>query len=183
MRTALLIAAKDLRQRMRDRSALVLGFVAPLVIAALMSFAFKGTDSFHTTIDLVDQDSGELSTGFEQMLAALSCVICSPCGGCRPSRAGPARRGQWRSAGAALVVPPTFTAGAHGGHSAPVTVLASVDHVIDARLAESLTHSFTAQVDADRLSVATALAAGSATQLGAQPWRGRPRGCGSPSPP
>ncbi len=73
-------------------------------------------------------------------------------------------------AGAALVVPPTFTAGAHGGHSDPVTVLASVDHVIDARLAESLTHSFTAQVDADRLSVATALAAGapasSATELG-----------------
>jgi len=159
MRTALLIAAKDLRQRIRDRSALVLGFVAPLAIAALMSFAFKGTDSFHTTIDLVDQDRGELSTAFVQMLhdPQLKDLLTVR----TVSTVAQARHDVDKgTAGAALVVPPTFTAGAHGGHSSPVIVLASVDHVIDARLAESLTHSFTAQVDADRLSVATAIAAG-----------------------
>jgi ABC-2 type transport system permease protein len=159
MRTALLIAAKDLRQRMRDRSALVLGFLAPLVIAALMSFAFKGTDSFHTTIDLVDQDQGELSGAFVAMLSdpdlrevlTLRTV---------PTIAQARDDVDSGSAGAALVVPPTFTAAAHGGDSAPVTVLANVDHSIDAHLAESLTQSFTAQVAADRLSLETALASG-----------------------
>lgn len=159
MRTALLIARKDLRQRLRDRSALVLGFVAPLVIAALMSFAFKGTDSFHTTLDVVDQDHGELSAAFVQMLRdpQLSDVVTLHV---VPSVAQARRDVDGGTAGAALVVPPTFTAAAHGGRTTPVKVLASVDHTIEAQLAEALTHSFTAQVDADRLSVATALAAG-----------------------
>ena len=51
---ALLIAGKDLRLRFRDRSVLMLGFAAPLMIATLMSFAFKGTDSFHVTVVVVD---------------------------------------------------------------------------------------------------------------------------------
>lgn len=159
MRTALLIASKDLRQRLRDRSALVLGFIAPLLIAALMSFAFRGTESFHTTLDLVDQDEGELSAAFVQMLSGpeLSDVLTLR----TVSSVAQARRDvDSGAAGAALVVPPTFTDAAHGGRTTPVTVLASVDHTIDARLAEALTHSFTAQVDADQLSLATALAAG-----------------------
>ena len=35
MPAALIIAGKDLRQRLRDRSAIVLGLIAPLLIAAL----------------------------------------------------------------------------------------------------------------------------------------------------
>ncbi|WP_406829764.1 ABC transporter permease [Pedococcus sp. KACC 23699] len=159
MRTALLIAHKDLRQRMRDRSALVLGFVAPLVIAALMSFAFQGTDSFHTTLDLVDQDHGEVSAAFVQMLhdPQVSKVLTVRAVSSIARARSDVDAG---TAGAAIVVPSTFTAAAHGGRPTPVTVLASVDHAIDAQLAEALTHSFTAQLDADRLSVATALAAG-----------------------
>ena len=42
IRTVLVIARKDLRQRLRDRSAIVLGLVAPLGIAALMSSRSKG---------------------------------------------------------------------------------------------------------------------------------------------
>jgi ABC-2 type transport system permease protein len=159
MLTALLIARKDLRQRLRDRSALVLGFVAPLVIAALMSFAFQGTDSFHTTLDLVDQDHGEVSTAFVQMLhdPQVSEVLTVRTVSSVARARSDVDAGR---AGAAIIVPSTFTAAAHGGRPTPVTVLASVDHAIDAQLAEALTHSFTAQLDADRLSVATALAAG-----------------------
>ena len=160
MDTALLIAAKDLRQRLRDRSALVLGFLAPLVIAALMSVAFQGTDSFHTTLDVVDRDHGPLGAAFVGMLSSpdLADVITLRKVGSVAAARHDVDSG---SAGAAIVVPPGFTAAAHGGRTAPVAVLASVDHVIDAHLAESLTRSFTAQVEADRLSVTTALAAGS----------------------
>ena len=50
MRAVLVIATKELRQRLRDRSALVLGFVAPIAIATLMSIAFRSTDDFSFTI-------------------------------------------------------------------------------------------------------------------------------------
>ena len=69
MRTALLIARKDLRQRMRDRSAIVLGLVAPLLIAALMSFAFKGTETFHYQLGVVNEDHGAIAT---ELVHALS---------------------------------------------------------------------------------------------------------------
>ena len=66
MPAPLLIAGKDLRQRVRDRSAIVIGLVAPLVIAALMSVAFKGADTFHYTLGVVDADHGPVATALEQ---------------------------------------------------------------------------------------------------------------------
>ena len=160
MSPVLLIASKDLRQRFRDRSAIVLGFVAPLVIAALMSVAFKGTDSFHTTLDVVDRDHSPLSQAFVGMLGGpgVADVVTLR----RVTAVATARSDvDGGRAGAAIVIPPSFVAAAHGGGSAPVTILANVDHALDAHVAESLTRAFTAQVDADRLSVATATAAGS----------------------
>jgi ABC-2 type transport system permease protein len=169
MRAAFLIAAKDLRQRFRDRSALVLGFVAPLVIATLMSFAFKGTDSFHTTLDIVDLDRGQLSAAFVGTLHSpqiADLVTVRQVGSVSAARTDVDKG----TAGAAVVVPAGFTQAARGGPAVPVTVLASVDHTVDAQLADSLAQAFTAQLNADRLSVATALAAGArqdrVTELG-----------------
>ena len=65
IRTVLVIARKDLRQRLRDRSAIVLGLVAPLGIAALMSFAFKGTETFHFTLGVVDADHGPVASSVD----------------------------------------------------------------------------------------------------------------------
>lgn len=42
MRTALLVARNDLRRRLRDRSAVVTAIVAPVVLAAIVGFAFGG---------------------------------------------------------------------------------------------------------------------------------------------
>ena len=58
MRAALAIAGNDLRRRTRDRSALVLGFIAPVVIAGLVSVAFQSADAFHTTVAVADLDGG-----------------------------------------------------------------------------------------------------------------------------
>ena len=48
-RTALLVAGKDLRQRLRDRSALVIAFVAPFVLASIIGLAFGGDTTFRAT--------------------------------------------------------------------------------------------------------------------------------------
>ena len=43
-RTALLIAGKDLRQRLRDRSALLVAIVVPLVLASIFGLIFHDVD-------------------------------------------------------------------------------------------------------------------------------------------
>jgi ABC-2 type transport system permease protein len=64
MSPVLAIALKDLRQRLRDRSALVLGFIAPVAVAALISVAFGSAGSFHADVAVVDLDRGPVAAGF-----------------------------------------------------------------------------------------------------------------------
>ncbi|PWI13252.1 ABC transporter permease [Streptomyces sp. Act143] len=159
MRVVLAIAAKDLRQRLRDRSAWVIVFLAPVLISALMALAFNNNSEFRANIGVVDLDRGPAATGLTQVLKS------------------PELRGtvQVRSYGdesaarravdaggvhAAIVVPKGFTQALHGGTAAPVQVLDSVDYGLQAQLARAVTESYVAQVNADRLSVATAVAAG-----------------------
>ncbi len=155
----LLIARKDLRQRLRDRSALILGFVAPLIIAALMSFAFKGTESYHVTMGVVDSDHGPVAGAFLTMLRSpdLADVVSVRT---LPTVEQARREVDDGGLGAAIVIPAGFTAAAHDGPAVELQVLASVDSTIAGQLASSVTQAFTAQVSADRLSVATALASG-----------------------
>ena len=61
MRTALLIAAKDLRQRLRDRSALLVAVVAPLGLAVIFSSLLAGATEFHATYSVANLDGGDLS--------------------------------------------------------------------------------------------------------------------------
>ncbi|HET6352681.1 hypothetical protein [Streptomyces sp.] len=62
------IAAKDLRQRLRDRSAWILVFLAPLAITALMALSFGSSAEFHADLGYVDQDRGPAAAGLRQTL-------------------------------------------------------------------------------------------------------------------
>ena len=64
LRTALLVAGKDLRQRLRDRSALVIAFVAPFVLASIIGLAFGGDSTFTATYAVADADRGPVAAGF-----------------------------------------------------------------------------------------------------------------------
>ena len=67
MRAALLIAAKDLRQKLRDRSAILVGIVAPFALAALFSSVLGGLEEdFHARWAFVDLDGGEVAAALEQ---------------------------------------------------------------------------------------------------------------------
>lgn len=68
MTAVLAIALKDLRQRLRDRSAIVLGFIAPVAVAALISSAFGSAGSFHANVAVVDLDKGPVATGFTSFI-------------------------------------------------------------------------------------------------------------------
>ncbi len=159
MPASLVIAAKDIRQRFRDRSAIVLGFVAPVLIALLMSLAFRGTAHFHVTIVLVDRDHGPIAAQLDAALRSRDLHDLVTVHTARDVATASARV----HAGdddVGLVVPAGFSAAVTSNRAAEVQVLTSVDRQLAAQVAQSITHSFTAQVDADRLSVATAVAAG-----------------------
>lgn len=65
MGAALVVAGKDLRRRLRDRTAYIVGVVAPLVLAGLISVAFGGSGfAFSATFAVVDQDGGQLARAF-----------------------------------------------------------------------------------------------------------------------
>lgn len=62
-----MIAARELRSRLRDRSALIVGVAAPVAMALIISFATGGArDAFHARVGVVDLDGGEVATVFVQ---------------------------------------------------------------------------------------------------------------------
>ncbi|MFL6221187.1 MAG: ABC transporter permease [Actinomycetes bacterium] len=156
LRTALLVAGKDLRQRLRDRSALVIAFVAPFVLASIIGLAFGGDDAFKATFAVADADKGPAATGFS------GGVLASPglrdLVTVRQVDAGEARalvdRGD---ADAAFLLPAGFSASVQRGGAATITVLESGENPIAGQVARSLAEAYAAELAATRLAVRTAL--------------------------
>ena len=155
----LVIARKDLRQRIRDRSALAIGLIAPVAIAAVMSLAFRGAETFHFALGVVDNDHGPVASALMQSLRQpeLKRLVSVRF---LPDLAKAAGDVKNRKVAAALVIPTGFSAAAAGSAPANVQVLSSVNNTIAASVTQSIASSFVAQINADRLSVATAIAAG-----------------------
>ncbi len=159
MRAAFVIARKDLRQRFRDRSAIVLGVVAPVVIAALMSLAFHGVENFGFAMGVVNLDRGPVAAGLIGSLEAPGVrKVVTP----REISSVDAARAEIRAneIGAALVIPVGFSAAVVADKPVSLTTMRSGNNAIAGDVTNSIASSFIAQVNADRLSLLTALAAG-----------------------
>jgi ABC-2 type transport system permease protein len=159
MSAVLAIALKDLRQRLRDRSALVLGFIAPVAVAALISVAFGSASSFHADVAVVDLDKGPVAAGFTTFVKSPDLVDLLTV---KPVTSEADARAQVADGrlSAAFVIPDGFSAATTAGQNRPITVLASVDSSIAEQVARSLAESFTAQIEAVQLSVQSAVRAG-----------------------
>ena len=72
-RIVALVAARDLRQRLRDRSAILVAIVAPLGLALIFSRLLAGATEFHATYAFVDLDGGPMAATFrEDVLGTLA---------------------------------------------------------------------------------------------------------------
>jgi ABC-2 type transport system permease protein len=80
MRIAALAALRDLRGRMRDRSAWIAAFVAPLALAAILSLAF-GADSDGPGLHLAVAEAG--GDAAAEALARTLAAMAAPEGGLR----------------------------------------------------------------------------------------------------
>jgi ABC-2 type transport system permease protein len=158
VRAILLIAAKDVRQRFRDRSAIVLGFVAPLAIAFLMANAFGGAQDLHVSLGVVDEDGGELAIALVDVLESPDLADLFTV----ESRALEEARTAVDDGDldAALVIPEGFSAAVTSGAAAELEVLAGVDTPLSAAVTRSVAEAFLTQVHTTRVAVVTALGAG-----------------------
>lgn len=161
MRAAWRITAKDLRLRLRDRSAFILGVVAPLVLAYIFSIVFGGAfgnDSI-ATIGFVDEDGGEVAAGFGEAMEALSAD-----GIIEVERLDDADSLRARVAdgdlGAGIVVPEGFSARVFAGEPATVDVIGSVDAPTVTDIAESIATAFATGVSDTQRAVGAVLAGG-----------------------
>jgi ABC-2 type transport system permease protein len=70
MRKIWTIASKDLRLRLRDRSAFIVGIIAPLGLAAIFSSIFNPIEDFDfsATYAVVDEDGGQVAGQFVAVL-------------------------------------------------------------------------------------------------------------------
>ena len=156
LRTTLLVAGKDLRQRLRDRSALVIAFIAPFVLAAIIGLAFGGDDAFRASYAVADADRGPVAAGFTDGVLAspgLRDLVTV-----REVDPGEARalvdRGE---VDAAFLLPAGLTASVQQGRPATVTVVEAGDNPIAGQVARSLAEAYAAELTATGPAVTTAL--------------------------
>lgn len=149
MRAALLISLKDLRQRVRDRSAFLWGIVAPLGLAAIFSLVLGGVadpGSIDVAYAVADEDGGAAAQAFVGQLEAIAAeglFDLTVAGG-----AGEAERLAERGdVHAAFVIPAGFSAAVESGGSSSLEVIGNVDSPTLAQVARSIAGGFAGRVN------------------------------------
>ncbi|NOY54808.1 MAG: ABC transporter permease [Actinobacteria bacterium] len=172
MRPALLIAGKDLRRRLRDRSAYIVGIIAPLGLAAIFSFVFNPIASTHfaATFGVVDQDGGEIAAAFtDQVLAGFAAgqegIRIVSVGSVDEARrrvevGGDSLSNSEDGISAAFVIPAGFSAAVQHGEATTLEVIGSRASWTATSIAEALATRFADEVTAVNLEIRTYRVAG-----------------------
>jgi len=152
------IARKDLGQRWRDRSAVLTGVVAPLVLSVLFWLAFgRGGTEFTATYAVADLDGGPVAAAFVAGVLGSPDLADIVTVQVVADREEAVRRARDGDVAAAFVVPAGFSAAAQSQSPLPIEVIRSARSPFGADVAESLARGFTARLDAVRRSVAVVL--------------------------
>ena len=162
MRAALHIAAKDLKQRIRDRSAFMLGILAPLGLAFIFSLIlpdFSGA-SFEIATAIVDEDQTALSRTFETDV--LGAIVSDGLITVESLDSADELRNAVESgdAQAGWIIPGGFEAAVLSGRPVQITVVGDVDAPISSKIAKSIVAGYAADLSEAQLAVVVALSAG-----------------------
>jgi ABC-2 type transport system permease protein len=156
VRTLLLIAAKDLRQRLRDRSVLLFAVAAPLGLAVIFSQLLAGATEFHARYAVADLDSGSLATSFRQEVLGglVSSGVAEVVEVADAAAARTAVDGD--TADAAFVIPAGFGAAIQAGEATRIDIIGAADTSLATEIARSVAARFGDGVVTLQLSLATA---------------------------
>lgn len=166
--SAWLIAGKDLKLRLRDRSVFIIGIVAPLALALVFNFVFGHALDTDTGVQpsygLVDLDGGPIAERFAETLEGMSEQGFGTVEHL-PTEAA-ARRSVDDGLDAVFVLPKDFSAGVSSGRSASIGVIGDVDSPTLANVAASIARGFASRLETGQLTFLAAQQAGTASSPG-----------------
>ena len=156
MRAAVLIAIKDLKQRARDRTALLMAFVIPVVLVLIFDQTLSGVSGPVSELEIVfvDEERSELGGIFRnQVLGSLEddgLVIVLDA----DSEEEATQIVGDDDADAAIVLPPDFEMMAYTDEPESIHVIANVNSFLGPLVAEAVAEGFASELNT--LSVAMA---------------------------
>ena len=161
MGAAFTLAAKDLRQRLRDRTFFIVAILAPFGLAAIFSVLLSGVSGdLNLRYVVADLDGSEASAAFQ----AGPITAIEDAGIAQISEADSADAARKAveddEADAAAIIPPGFGAAVEAGDPAALQVVGSPAAGLATDILRSVASGYVASLQGIRLSVATALAAG-----------------------
>lgn len=154
MRAALVIAAKDLRSRFRDRTFFIVAIVAPFGLAAVFGLLLPAEQTdFHADYAFVDLDGSDASAGFRT--GALEALENAGIATVTDLESEPeARRAvESEDARAAAIVPAGFGAAVQSGQGATIRIIGDVDAELSTGILRSVAEAYARELQAVRLSV------------------------------
>lgn len=163
------ITAKDLRERLRDKSFVLLGVLTPLVLAFVLNLVFGdlGEGELEVRMGVQDADQSEISAQFAAGVEAVDGD-----GGVEvtslAAMADPEDALDEHGLDAVLVIPPGFGNASRSGAAPQLRLVEDPDRPVQAGVAGSIVDGFAAELERIRL------AAAAGAQLGAAPDTGAP---------
>jgi ABC-2 type transport system permease protein len=157
MRTAWLICRKDLRARVRDRSALLVGVIVPFALAFIFNAVFSGATGSNLVVSLgvVDRDGGAVAQAFVHDvlggIAKTGLIVVRR----EPDAAHASSLVADGSLDAAFVIPSGFSTAVQDDQPATLKVIGNADAPIRTEVVLSIAESYSAELNRVRLSVAT----------------------------
>lgn len=163
MQAIWLITRKDLRQRLRDRSAVLFAVVVPLGLAFLFGGLFGdfGEGSLGTLrYGVLDRDGGDVAHLFvDELLPAVSDQLDLEISDVTDEDAATEALEDGDLA-AVFVLPEGFSEAVRTGEGASVSVLKSADHQLAGEVAGAIAEGFATRLTGTQVAVATALSSG-----------------------
>lgn len=156
MRPALTIAVRSLRQRVRDRSALLFAIVIPLGLAAAFSLLVPRGTAFHASYAVHDADGGPVAaTLVDHVLGALVDNGVAEVTAVATEDAAMAALEDGETA-AAILIPAGLSDAVAAGTPTEIRIVANTDAPLGAQIASSVVGAFASEVGSIQLAVATA---------------------------
>ncbi|MGD2042933.1 MAG: ABC transporter permease [Acidimicrobiia bacterium] len=156
MGAATRIAAKDLKLRVRDRSAIIIGIIAPLGLAFVFNLVFG--DAFTQQLDLqfglVDLDGTEISQGLGEVLEEVEAegILMLETFDSAEGAEGAVDEGE---IDAFILIEEGFGSSVVTNSDATISVVGSVDAPTSTQIAESIAEQYATGIEAAQLAIAT----------------------------
>ncbi len=168
MGAATRIAVKDFKLRVRDRSAIILGIIAPLALAFIFDLVFGGafTQELNLQYGLVDLDGSEVSQGLGEVLGEIEAegVLTVEAFDSADSAETAVDEGE---IDAFILIEDGFGQSVMTNSDVSISVIGSVDEPTSTQIAQSIAQQYATGIEATQLAIATTAAA-SNTPVGSE---------------